>query len=248
MKHVISFFIILIFSLPSCTRVDPDSKAFQDAVVKAGEARKEEIFNIMTREARESRGRRRKEAQVKAKVEREKQFENPLEPALAGRYITGRRDAPIIIVEYSDFQCPYCKKGANIVTQVMNIYKGKVGLVFKHLPLQIHKNAMVAARGAIAAEKQGRFAEYKKVLFDNQKRINRNFILSTAKSLGMNVQKFARDMDSPGTEKIIRADMAEAAKFGITGTPAFVINGVALKGAFPLKEFKSVIDRHLSKK
>jgi protein-disulfide isomerase len=107
---------------------------------------------------------------------------------------------------------------------------------------------MVAAKGAIAAEKQGRFKEYKKILFNNQKKTNRNFLLNTAKSPGMNLPRFTRDMDSPETEKMIRADMTEARKFGITGTPAFVINGVALKGAYPLKEFRTVIDKHLKKK
>ncbi len=248
MKYIISLLIITITALPSCTRVDPDSKAFQDAVVKAVEARKEEIFKIMSREARESRVRQREEALKKAKAEMEEQFKKPLEPAIDGRYVMGSKNAPITIIEYSDFQCPYCKKGSQIVHRVMNIYKGKVRLIFKHLPLNIHKNAMTAARGAIAAEKQGRFKEYYTVLFNNQKKIDRNFILGTARSLGMNVSKFTRDMDSPEAEKIIRADMDEAKRFGITGTPAYVINGVALKGAYPLEEFKAVIDRHLSGK
>lgn len=248
MKNSILFFLILITALPSCARVDPDSKEFQDAVVKAVETRKEDIFNIISREAQESRIRRRQEALKKEETEMEEQFKKPLKPVIEGRYIIGRSDALITIVEYSDFQCPYCKKGAALVNQLMNIYKGKVKLVFKNLPLAMHKNAMIAARGAIAAEKQGRFKEYKKILFDNQKKINRNFILSTAKSLGMNITRFARDMDSSETEKMIKADMSEADKFGITGTPAFIINGVALKGAHPLERFREVITRHLSKK
>jgi protein-disulfide isomerase len=245
MKYIISFILISITALPSCTRVDPESEAFQDAVVKAIEAKKEDVFKIMTREARESQVRKRKEAREKARAEMEEQFKNPLEPAIEGRYIMGRSNAPITIIEYSDFQCPACKRGTGTVAQVMNIYRGKVRLIFKHLPLNIHKNALVAAKGGIAAEKQGKFKEYKRILFNNQRKINRNFLLSTARSLGMNVPKFTRDMDSPETEKIIRADMAEARKFGITGTPGFVINGVALKGAYPLEKFKEVIERHL---
>jgi protein-disulfide isomerase len=248
MKYCLLTLLIIIISLPSCTGVDPESKAFQDAVVKAIEAKKEEVFKIMSQEARESRVRQREEAREKAKADMEKQFETPLKPVIEGRHITGTRNAPVTIVEYSDFQCPHCKRGSDTVRQIMKIYGRKVRLIFKHLPLPGHRNALVAAKGAVAAEKQGRFKEYKRILFNNQKKINRNFVLSTAKSLGMNLSRFTREMDSPETEKMIRADMAEAKKFGITGTPAFIINGVALKGAYPIKEFKAVIDRHLKKK
>lgn len=166
--------------------------------------------------------------------------------ALGNAPILGPKNAPITIVEYSDFQCPYCKRGDASLKEAISDYKGKVKVAFKHYPLPFHKKAPGASKAAMAAGEQGKFWEMHDLLFENQSSLGSNdTYIGYAEQLGLNVDKFKKDLDNPEYDKIIAQDMAQGKKVGVRGTPAFFINGTRLVGAQPASKFKSVIDAAL---
>ncbi len=154
-------------------------------------------------------------------------------------------DALITIMEFSEFQCPFCSRVEPTVTKIMEEYKGKVRVFFRHNPLPFHKDAMPASKAAIAAGMQGKFWEMHKILFANQKKLKEENLLDYAKQIGLNVDKFKKDMALPEVEAQIKADQAEAAKFGARGTPGFFVNGRKIVGAQPFANFKKLIDELL---
>ena len=121
-------------------------------------------------------------------------------------------------------------------------------IVWKNLPLSFHQNAMPAAMAAMAAHDQGKYWEFHDKLFANQKALTRDDFIKYAKELNLNVAKFTADLDSPKNKAKIEADAAEAAKLGVTGTPAFFINGRFLNGAKPFAAFAELINQELQKK
>lgn len=208
-----------------------------------------EVVNKAAREAQEGQA---KKAQVDAEGARENEFKNPLVPEIdPKRAFLGPADAPITLVEYSDFECPFCKRGFETVEQVKKAYEGKIKFVFKHLPLDFHPLAMPAAMHfeAIARQSTEKAYKFHDELFKNQgdmKTKGAGAIEAAAKKAGANMAQLKKDLADPTLVDRIKADQAEAAKFGISGTPGFLINGVSLKGAYPFEEFKSIIDRHLA--
>jgi protein-disulfide isomerase len=158
----------------------------------------------------------------------------------------GPADAPITVVEFSDFQCPFCKRAAPTFRQLVDEYKGKVRIAFRQHPLPMHKNAMIAAKASLAAKEQGKFWEFHDVLFDNQQDLSEENLVKLAQKAGLNVAKFSKDIKSTKFDEQIQQDIDFAMKNGAGGTPSFYVNGVALKGAKPLASFKEVIDRLLN--
>ncbi|PYR55115.1 MAG: hypothetical protein DMF85_20445 [Acidobacteria bacterium] len=120
-------------------------------------------------------------------------------------------------------------------------------IVFKHYPLDFHKDAMPAAMASIAALEQGKFWEYHDKLFANQQKLPRPFLIQYARELGLNAQQFESALDAPRVKSAIDADVAEAKSLGITGTPGFFVNGRFLSGAKPFEEFARVIDAELTR-
>ncbi len=162
--------------------------------------------------------------------------------------IRGNKDGAVItIVEFSEFQCPFCTRGNETLKQVEEKYGDKVRIVFKHLPLPFHKEAEPAARAALAAGKQGKFWQMHDALFARQKELNGNVGLldELAKELGLNMDKFKKDMESDELVQQVKDDLALSNKVGARGTPNFFINGVQLVGAQPLPAFQSLIDEQL---
>jgi protein-disulfide isomerase len=155
--------------------------------------------------------------------------------------------ALVTIVEISDFECPFCSRGANTVTEVEKFYGDKVRLVFKHHPLPFHKNARGAHAAAIAAGKQGKFWEFHDKAFANAQALTEENFLAWAKEIGLNVDKFNTDRKDPSAEAHINEDMEMAGGVGIRGTPGFFINGRKIVGAQPLGVFKAVIDEEIKK-
>ncbi len=190
----------------------------------------------------------RKEREQAQAKQLEDQFKDPVKIDVGTSPTKGPKDAAITIIEFSDFQCPYCSRANQTMEQVMKEYKGKVKLAFKNLPLPFHKEADPAARAALAAHKQGKFWEMHDALFENQRKLSSSFYTETAKKLGLDVEKFKKDMESDSVKKQVKDDMELAKKHGISGTPGFFVNGVAVKGALPFQSFKSIIDRWLEKK
>lgn len=173
--------------------------------------------------------------------------------SLEGEAFKGPADAAVTIVEYSDFQCPFCAKGYNTVEQeVLPAYPGKVKFYYKHLPLPFHPWAEPAAIAHECVKLQNADAgwEVYKGYFDKQKEITvANVKEKAIEFMGANtvdLEKFNKCYDGKETAEKVREHKAEAAALGITGTPSFVINGRILKGAQPADKFKAIIDDELA--
>lgn len=160
----------------------------------------------------------------------------------------GPADAKVTIVEFSDFQCPFCARAYDTVEQVMQAYPGKVRLVFRNFPLNFHPFAQKAAEASACADDQGKFWPYYETLFKNQQKLAVADLKDHAKSLGLDATKFAKCLDSGDKTKSVQVDQEAGTQATVNGTPAFFINGVMLSGALPLEEFKKVIDKELASK
>ena len=191
-------------------------------------------------------------AEADEKASQDAEFKNPKVPEVAAdRAIRGNKNAPLTIVEYSDFQCPYCKRGWQVMEEIAKKYGDKVRLVFKHLPLNFHPMALPAAKRfeAIAMQSPEKAYRFHDEVFLTQEKLGpegEKFLDAVAKKVGANIAKMKTDMESPAVAARIQADTAEASKFGISGTPGFVVGGITLKGAFPAEAFAQVIDRRLA--
>lgn len=195
---------------------------------------------------------RQQQQQAKAaetqKQKMEDQFKNPVKVDIGRSPVRGPESAPITIVEFSDFQCPYCQRGAEIMEQVLAANPKNVKLVFKNLPLPMHPQAKPAAIAALAAGAQGKFWEMHDLLFKNQGEIGKpDTFTKFASQIGLDVEKFKKDMENPEYGKMVEADMAQAEGLGIQGTPGFVVNGVQVTGAQPVSVFQEIINRWLKK-
>jgi protein-disulfide isomerase len=162
-----------------------------------------------------------------------------------GAPIKGAKDALVTIVQFSDYQCPFCSRVEPTMDKIMEEYKGKVRVAWRDLPLPFHPNAMPAAIAARAAGEQGKFWEMHKKLFANQQALDRPNLDKYAQELGLNMAKFKAAMDAQKGKEAIEADAAAGNKIGARGTPAFFINGKFLSGAQPFESFKAKIDEEL---
>jgi protein-disulfide isomerase len=150
-----------------------------------------------------------------------------------------RGTGKVILVEFSDFQCPYCAKARDSVDQFISQRSAAVTLVYKHLPLtQIHAEAQPAAQAAWAAQQQGKFWEYHDALFANQAKLGTVLYQEIAKKLGLDLAKFDRDRQSPAAKSAIAADVKLAQSLELNGTPAFIMNGQLFSGAVPVEELE----------
>ena len=158
----------------------------------------------------------------------------------------GPADAPIVIVEFADFQCPYCSRAAEVIEQVVAAYPGKVRFVFRHYPLSFHALAPGAAKASICADQQKQFWAVHDLLFTGGS-IEPAALRNVAEGLKLDMKQFDACLTSAQTRKTLDVDLAEGQRLGVDGTPAFFINGVMLSGARPASDFKKVIDAELLK-
>jgi protein-disulfide isomerase len=165
----------------------------------------------------------------------------------AGSPIRGVASAPVTIAEFSDFQCPFCSRVGPTLERVMQVYGDKVRIVWKNNPLAMHKDAPLAHLAAAAAAEQGKFWQYHDKLFANQQRLKRNDLIQYASDLGLDTARFTQVMDSDTYKGKISADANEAASLGVTGTPAFFVNGRFLSGAQPFEKFAALINGELTR-
>ena len=157
----------------------------------------------------------------------------------------GAEDAKLAIVEFSDFQCPFCSRVTPTLKQIEQEYGDRVRIVFKHLPLGMHPKAPDAHAAAEAAHRQGKFWEMHDKIFANQAAMSPEQYATYAKELQLDMEQFKRDVASSDVKARIDADAKEAASLGVTGTPAFFVNGRFLSGAQPFAAFKALIDEEL---
>ena len=159
----------------------------------------------------------------------------------------GGTSAPVTIVEFSDYQCPYCSRAETVVDEVMKKYGDKVRLVYRDYPLSFHQNAEMAAMGSECAEEQGKFWEMHKAMFANQQKLTATDLVETAGTLSMDKDKFKTCLDSARFRTEVQKDFADGQKYGVTGTPTFFINGVMIVGARDVASFSDIIDRELDR-
>ena len=187
------------------------------------------------------------------KKQLENYFENPLEPKISKeRAFLGSDNAPLVLVEYSDFECPFCKKGLDTVNQLREKYGDKIKFVYKHLPLNFHDNARISAQyfEAIALQDPKKAYRFHDLLFAEQSKLKRgeSFLKSIAEKAGANMARLAKDLSAKEVLRRIQEDEEEAASFGIQGTPGFILNGIPVKGAYPAEYFNTqIIDRLVEK-
>ncbi len=162
----------------------------------------------------------------------------------------GNKNAPVTIVEFSDFQCPFCSRVVPTVKEIEEKYKGKVRLAFRNFPLPFHDKAQLAAEAGMAANEQGKFWEMHDKMFGNQGALDRPALEKYAGEIGLNMDKFKSALDSGKYKASVAADVAYANGLGTggIGTPTFFINGRQIAGAMPFDSFKSIIDEELKKK
>jgi protein-disulfide isomerase len=175
-------------------------------------------------------------------------FLQPFRVDVASRATTSMRgnpDAPIHIIEFSDFQCPYCTRGADTMAEVMEAYGDKVKFEFRHFPLDFHDRAHRAAEASECANEQGKFWEFHDLVFANQKQLGEEALQGYATEAGADVAAFDACMASGQQAKTVDDDMAAGALVGMQGTPGFYINGRVLSGAQPFSAFKTAIDAEL---
>ncbi|MDB5037531.1 MAG: DSBA-like thioredoxin protein [Bacteriovoracaceae bacterium] len=185
---------------------------------------------------------KREEARKQEEPSLQERLKNRVNVSIEGAPVKGPANAPVTIVEFSDFECPFCKRVLPSVDEVMKQYNGKVKLAFRNNPLPFHPKAMPAAKAAVAAQNQGKFWEMYDKMFANQQALSEESFNKWAKELKMDVKKFDKDMKDPATQKKIEEDSNFARANGAGGTPSFFINGVLLVGAQPFEKFKEIID------
>jgi protein-disulfide isomerase len=169
-----------------------------------------------------------------------------VEVATAGRPERGGAKATVTIIEFSDYQCPFCKRGEDAIQKVVEAYGDKVKIVFRDYPLPFHDRARPAAEAANCANAQGKFWDYHKKLFANQQALADDNLKAYAKDIGLDTAKFEECYAKKAFSAAIDKDLADGVSAGVNGTPAFFINGRSLSGAQPFEKFKEVIDEELA--
>lgn len=158
-------------------------------------------------------------------------------------HVRGNFDAPVTLVEFSDFECPFCQKQYQTLKKLMAEYPKKIRLVYKHFPLSIHANSQKAAEAAEAANEQGKFWEYHDKLFENQSNFSTDNFKKWAKEIGLNSERFNSVLDSGKYAQKVKDDFQEGISKEVQGTPATFINGQLISGALSYDTFKQIIDR-----
>jgi protein-disulfide isomerase len=202
-----------------------------------------DALNAAVRKAQEGQGKKREEEEKK---QLEEAFNNPLKADIrSDESIRGTKGAPITLVEYSDFECPFCSRGFSTVMELMEKYKGKIQFIYKHLPLSFHPQAMIASQyyEAIRLQNAEKAFQFHDKIYKNQGALKNGepFLKKAAKEVGADMTKLAKDITSEEVKKRIDADMEEAAKYGFQGTPGFLINGVPVRGAYPANHFEGIV-------
>jgi len=174
-----------------------------------------------------------------------KLLDDPVNIPTAGAPVLGPANARITLVEFSDFQCPYCGKAIHQLEAVMKAYPTQVKLIFKQYPLDSHPQAPISAAAALAANRQGKFWQMHDALFANRPRLSRKTIMELAAGLGLDMKRFTADLDSPEIKKAVDRDTADGDNVGVDGTPTIFINGQRYNGSLELGAIKPVLDAKL---
>jgi protein-disulfide isomerase len=170
-----------------------------------------------------------------------------LEVGVDGAPIRGSSRAPVTVVMFSDFECPYCVKLETTLKSLEDAYPGKVRLAFRHHPLPMHEHARLAAKASMAADAQGKFWQYHDALVAHRDALDRASLERYASDVGLDVARFSRDLDDARLEARLTADEAQATQLRVQGTPTTFVQGHRITGAQPLAIFKTAVDNALTR-
>lgn len=174
-----------------------------------------------------------------------KLLEDPIAVPTAGAPEIGPNNAPITLVEFSDFQCPYCGLATPALHAVLKAYPTQVKLYFKQFPLDIHSQAALAAAASVAAQRQGKFWEMHDALFASRRDLSLPTILALASAIGLDMKKFEADLNSPEVHKAVDRDLEEGSDIGVMSTPTLFIDGKHYNGMISLEALKPILDAEL---
>ena len=161
-------------------------------------------------------------------------------------YWVGAPGAAVDVVVFSDFQCPFSGRLAKTLAELLERYPNRVRVVFKHMPLPMHRDAHLAHQAALAAGAQGRFWQMHDLLFENQRKLGRTALADYAARLGLDLHRFRGALDSGQYEDRVERDIALAKELGVRGTPTCFIDGHRLSGAQPIDKFVEQVERALA--
>jgi protein-disulfide isomerase len=240
---------------PTQTKITPTAKLNPresppqialDGTVKVSPQLEQQILEVMRRnpavmlEVLQKYAIEQQQKELKAQAEALKQARRNVKATIGNSPVIGAADRRIVMVEFSDFQCPFCATAYQNVKQFMAKHKDKVTLVYKHFPLtQIHVEAFPAARAAWAADRQGKFWEYHDALFTNQAKLGESFYLETATKLKLDLGKF--NIDRKAADTAIVKDFKLGRDLGVDGTPTFILNGEVVSGAATLADLEAAL-------
>ena len=179
------------------------------------------------------------------KAKRPKLLEDPVSIPVAGAPERGPDNARITLVEFSDFECPYCSVAVKEVRAIMAAYPKDIKLIYKQFPLPMHPHAPMAAEASLAAYEQGKFWEMHDLLFANFRRLSRDNMLAWAKQIGLDVDKFKAELDSGKFRDTVKKDESDGETAGVYGTPAFFINGKLYNGPMNLDAVRPILEAEL---
>lgn len=186
------------------------------------------------------------EATNKDKRRRPKEDPNKRYPvSVMNAPFKGPANAPVTIIEYTDYQCPFCQRVQQTLKNLFAEYPGKIRIATMNNPLGFHKNALPAAMAARAANKQGKFWAMHDLLYENARKLDDANLVKLAEKIGLNIEQFNKDRKDTVLEAEILKEQQQALKNNASGTPAFFINGKRISGAQPLAAFKEAVDEAL---
>jgi protein-disulfide isomerase len=162
--------------------------------------------------------------------------------------VWGNENAAVTVVEFSDFQCPFCSRAAETVTELKKKYNGKIKVAYKHFPLPMHKDARPTAEASMCVYEQGndKFWKFHDIVFKNQEKLDADSVVGYAKQAGADANKFQDCVKAHKYADYVTQDQAYGEKLGIKSTPTFFINGQLVSGAVPIDQFSDIIDEELA--
>ncbi|MDB4909029.1 MAG: disulfide interchange protein [Gemmatimonadetes bacterium] len=250
--------LLSLVALAACKAAEPSPEQLRAALVKHPDiiydvirAHPDSFFAVLNVAAQgvQQRAGVASAAQDSARIEND--FAHPHVVSTAGRAGFGSPAAPVTIVEYTDFECPYCRQERDVIVSILKAYPGKVRLVVKQLPIASHPHAYEAALMFEAVARQSPAAAYRlyDVLYTNQDQLKArgsDYLAQAVVQAGADSAQARRDANTDAIRAVVTADQQEAQQLGFTGTPGFLVNGVQLQGAYPRSAFEQVINRLLA--
>ena len=173
---------------------------------------------------------------------------DPVTIPVAGDPVLGPQNARVTVVEFSDFQCPYCAVAVIKLNAVLKAYPNDVKLVFKQYPLEMHSQAALAAEAALAAQRQGKFWQLHDAMYADRTHLSRQNILAMAGKIGLDVKRFEEDWDSPAIRQALAKEQKEGDAIGVSGTPTIFIDGKRYEGDLALDAIGPIIDKEINRK